>query len=135
MATPLATLADIESTGYEPASTAVEQKLEYLLRMGSALLRSRFLTIDARIANGTLDEQLVKDVLVGMVLRTPSAGNTDTIRSESVSDDTYSVTYVTSTGSGEDEIGITAQEVALLAVPTLEPALPYGTARLRAMLS
>lgn len=132
MPDPLATPDDIEARGHTITDTDKQAKLEHLLRLGSALLRRRFETLDARIADGTLDEELVTDVLVAMVLRAPSIVNPGGIRSESTA--TYSVTYVASAGSGPDELGITAQEEALLA-PDEECVPLFGSARLRAMLS
>lgn len=135
MPAPLATAADIEASGHPVTDTDVEAQLDRLLRLGSALLRLRFDTIDARIANGELDGQLVVDVLVGVVLRAPSFVNPEGIRSESVGDDTYSVTYdgVRSSGGGM-ELWLTAQDVALLA-PLQEYVPIFGSARLRPMLS
>ena len=135
MVDPFATLADIEERGRPISSFEEGAKLEHLLRLGSALLRRRFATIDTRIAAGTLDVELVKDVLVAMVLRAPSVANPGGVRSETVGDDSYSVTYVATSGTGADEVGLTAQEAALLAPVDEAPAPLAGSARLRAMLS
>lgn len=131
----LATVADIEAAGHPQVSLEEQAKLEHLLRLGSALLRRRFATIDARIADASLDEQTVKDVLVAMVLRAPAVANPGGIRSESVSDDTYAVTYAATAGTGDDQVGITAQEVALLSLIEVEPVPLVRSARLRPMLS
>lgn len=131
MAEPLANIADVEARGHPVAD--LDQQVEHLLRLGSALLRRRFVDIDARITADVDFDQLVKDVLVAMVLRAPSIANPGGIRSESTA--SYSVTYVATTGSGEDEIGITAQEAGLLAPPDADPVPMFGSARLRAMLS
>ena len=131
MPAPLAIVADIEARGVTvPLEDSA--KFEYLLRLGAALLRLRFTTLDARIASGDLDAALVADVLVAMVLRAPVVTNPERVRSESVSPDTYSVTYDGSAGG--DELELTAQEVALLA-PREEPAPLFGSARLKATLS
>lgn len=134
MADPLALSADIESRGHPIVDDDEQARLEHLLRLGSALLRRRFSTIDARIAAATLDPVLVADVLVAMVLRAPSTVDPDRIRSESVSDDTYAVTYAGVTGPSGVELWLTGQEEALLTLPTEERPL-FGSARLRAMLS
>lgn len=134
MADPLATVGDIEERG-RPVNDLDEQaKLEHLLRLGSALLRRRFETIDARIAAGTLEAELVADVLVAMVLRAPSVANPGGIRSESVGNDTYSVTYEGVSGPGGLELWLTSPEMALLALPG-ETQTSFGSARLKAMLS
>jgi len=129
--TPLATVADIEARGHPVSDFDEVAHMDHLLRLGSALLRRRFATIDVRIANLTLDAELVKDVLVAMVLRSPSVANPGGIRSESVG--AYSVTYAVTSGSGDDELGLTAQEAALLA-PAEETWAPFGSVRLRAAL-
>lgn len=132
MAVPLATVADIEASGRPVTDTDLEAQLDRLLRLGSALLRLRFDTIDARIANGELDGQLVVDVLVGIVLRAPSIANPEAIRSESTA--TYSVTYDGVKGPAGLELWVTDQELSLLA--SAEESVPlFGSARLRPMLS
>ncbi len=132
MAVPLATAADVEDRGHAICDVTAQQKIEHLLRLGSALLRRRFIDLDVRIGQGDPDEELVKDVLVAMVLRAPSVANPGSIRSETIDD--YSVTYETTAGAGSDMLGITAQEVALLA-PVGTAVAPFGSARLRPMLS
>lgn len=130
----LASLADIEA-GHQIVDSNEEGRLGLFLRLGSALLRRRFSTIDARIADLSLDGQLVKDVLVAMVLRAPSIVDPERVRSESVSDDTYSVTYAGVKGPSGMEVWITETEAALL-MPTDEvSSWSPGSARLRPMLS
>lgn len=135
MAIPLATLADVQARGHSFATVEAEQKMVHLLRLGSLLLRRRFTDLDVRIGQGDPDAETVVDVLVAMVLRAPSVVNPGGIRSESVSDDTYSVTYVATAGSGSDQIGLTAMEAALLAAVDLAPTPVVASARLRPMLS
>jgi hypothetical protein len=134
MALPLATIADVEARGHPVADGDPEARMEHLLRLGSALIRRRFTEIEVRIAQGDPDEETVKDVLVAMVVRASSA-TPEGIRSESVSDDTYSVTYVATAGTGVDQIGLTALEETLLSPVDAAPSPVARSARLRAMLS
>lgn len=77
----LAGTADIEGL-WRPLSPPEETKAWNLLRLASALLRSKVPTVDDRIADNTLDADLVKGVVAGMVVRVLQ--NPGGVRSKSV---------------------------------------------------
>lgn len=68
MATPFATSADVAAR-WRPLTAAESTVADVLVGDASALIRQRFPGIDATIAAGNLDPDLVKMVVAGMVKR------------------------------------------------------------------
>lgn len=114
MAATFATLADVEDSW---RSLAEEEKRPALRKIAqaSAILRNKFATIDARIASGDLDPELVLGVVVSMVVR--ALRNPDGKRQESIEDYAFTRDAVTASG----ELVLTDAEIALLS--------PQGTGR------
>jgi hypothetical protein len=68
MATPFATSADVAAR-WRPLTAAEQTVADTLVGDASALIRARFPGIDASIAAGNLDPDIVKMVVAGMVKR------------------------------------------------------------------
>jgi hypothetical protein len=73
MPDPFATVADLESR-WRPLSSEEQARAEVLLADASAILRAGCSTIDARIAEGTLDPELPEMVTCSMVRRAMIGG-------------------------------------------------------------
>lgn len=100
--------------------------VEGLLRYASAIARSRVPSIDARIDDGTLDPQVVADVVASMVIR--AMRNPTGVTAETIGPVSYSVSARVAAGYLYLDDG----ELSLLG-PLPEPgARGFGTIRLRA---
>lgn len=132
---PLATVGEVEAQfgKLSPGQTALTSTL---LRAASKLIRSRFPKIDAQIAAGVLDPEVVALAAVSMVLRV--LRNPQGLRSEAVGP--FSRAYDTSAAAGlvvltADEESIlvpararTGRAGTIMARPGLAP-YPYGIRR------
>lgn len=86
-------MADLATTGdiaaqWRALSTEEETRATALLPRASAIIRARFPTIDDRIANGVIDEEIVKGVAVDMVVRVLDRP-TDDVSSVTTDDTTF----------------------------------------------
>lgn len=116
----LATLEDVEAV-WRPLADDEWIQVDRLLTIASAVARSRVALIDERIAAGTLDADLVANVVASMAVR--ATKNPDGVRSTTVDD--VAITFDTArTGGG---VSITPEEIALLS-PRSAPRV--GTIRL-----
>lgn len=113
----LATQDDVESLWRALTGDEIDQ-VEAMLRYASAILRARVPSVDARIDDGTLDPQVVTDVVASMVIR--ALRNPTGITQESIGPVSYSI----STKVGSGYLFLTDDELYLLS-----PAGLPGTAR------
>lgn len=125
MAEPFATVDDVHDL--RPLSGSERGLAQTLLRYASALMRRQVPSLDARIADGTLDPLLPQLVAVQMVVRV--LRNPDGIRQETVGPS--SITYDTTQAVGQ--LMLTAADLATLSPPGTGFAL--GTRRLGAGLA
>lgn len=107
MSAPLATPAHI-AVEWRELTAAEETKAWRLLARASAMVRDRVPTVDARMADGTLDVTLVEGVVVDMVLR--AMRNPDGFVQRTVGE--VSVSFGRDVPAGR--LTITAEELALL---------------------
>lgn len=105
--TAFATMHDVEAA-WRPLTAAqlliIDSRLDYV----SAIIRARVIGVDARIAAGTLDSELVKHVTVDVVLR--NLKNPEGKSQEQIEDYRYVRDKTTSSG----QLFLTDQEVDLL---------------------
>lgn len=80
MAEPLADVNDVENAG-RLLSDDERGYAEHVLRMASALVRADIVALDERIAKGTLDPELARDVVVAITKR--ALNNPDNARGRS----------------------------------------------------
>lgn len=114
MAAPFATPDDL--AGMWRTLTADEQTMATnLLRVASAIIRSRVPGIDARLTAATLDPDLPLAVAVGMVRRAMS--NPAMLRARAAGP--YSETY-------NDSVALQWLEITDAELALLQPALPGG---------
>lgn len=125
MTSPLAGISDVEAA-WRPLGDTETAKAGVLLVRASAIVRSKIATVDARLADGTLDDDLVSGIvgdMVARVLRNPEA-----VRQKSVG--SVSVAYDTVPGQG---LYLTDEELSLLRTSSTRKG-PVGTADLRRAL-
>ena len=118
--TPLATVAQLEAI-YRPLTDTERPVVTALLARASRILRARMPDVDARIAAGTLDAELVADVVSAAVLRTVRGRGIDdpdrpALRAETVGP--FRRDFDTSVATASVELAFTAGELALLAPPS-----------------
>ena len=109
---PLAVVGQVVDQ-FGPLTAAQDAQTRALLRAASKLVRGRFPGIDAMIADGTLDVEVVALGVTNMVLRV--LRNPKGLRSETVGP--FSRSFDTSSAAGE--LVITAAEEAMF-TPTVE---------------
>lgn len=90
----LATVDDVESR-WRPLTTEEQQRALVLLDDASAVIRTRFPSIDTQIAYGDVAQEAVIATAVAMVVRVMS--NPEGVSQETI--DSYSVTYRERSGS------------------------------------
>lgn len=110
-----ATVADLEDRW---RSLSVEERFraEVLLADASRRVRARFLTLEARLAAGTLDPMTVVDVVTGMVRRVLMAGDTENVTQQAQAAGPFSLSQ--SFGNPMGNLYLTAEDVALLRDPS-----------------
>lgn len=120
----LTTLARVEAL-WQPVPSTLTAKVTALLGMASRLVRHAYPDIDARIADGSIDSDLVADVATQMIVRV--LANPEGLKSVTVDD--IRAERDTSVWSGH--LVITDAELALLApvatstvMGTIVPAWP-----------
>lgn len=106
-----ATLADVEEMIGTVDSDDVD-KVNALLRRASALVRAQVATIDLRITNGTMDPQVVADVVTDMVIR--FLRNEEGVKQETIGP--TAVTYDPLVAAGR--LFLSPDELFLLVPPT-----------------
>lgn len=128
---PLAVLGDV-ATPFGPMTAAQEGLAKYLLRVASALVRSRFPQVDAQLRAGVLNGDVVANTVATMVLRV--LRNPQGLRAKSVGP--FSYTYDTSVAAGELVLSV-ADEAAFTPVTDTAAAAvtAFGTVRIRAGLA
>lgn len=119
MAADLTSTAQVEAL-WQPVPTAQAPRVTALIGMASRRIRAAFPDIDARIASGGIDVDLVSDVATAMVVRV--LRNPEGLREVSVDD--YRAVRDSTLSSGE--LGLTDAELELLA-PTAAAAGGLGT--------
>jgi hypothetical protein len=127
MADPFATPTDVAAV-WRPLSDAEEAVAATLLSYASTLVRVNVPGIDDRITAGTLDADLPKMVVVGMVkgaMDRPAGAKSLT---ETTGPYTRSITYAEAVTSGL--LGLSAADLALLTPASDLPAAPVGSIRL-----
>jgi hypothetical protein len=122
----LATQDDVESL-WRPLTRDEAQGIDGMLRFASGIVRVRVPSVDARITEGTLDRQLVADVVASMVLR--AIRNPTGVRTETVGPVSYTVDSNVAAGY----LYLDPAELALL-VPPASASRALGTMRLHAGL-
>lgn len=103
---PLATIGEVANQ-FGSMTPAQEGLTSWLLRAASTMVRARFPLVDANIAAGLLDPEVVSLVVVNMILRV--LRNPQGLRSETVGP--FSRAYDTSVAAGllafsDDELGM-----------------------------
>lgn len=121
---PLATVAEV-AIQYGSLTAAQEGLTKWLLRAASKMIRARYPGIDARIAAGTVDGDVVALVAAAMVLRV--LRNPAGLRAKTVGP--FSYTYDTTVAAGL--LAISADEAGML-VPVTVGARGVGTIRVTA---
>lgn len=124
MADPFATLDDVTAL-FRALTEAEAPVVERLLALASRVVRAQVPSIDERISAGTLDPELVRDVVAGMVVR--ALRNPAGVKQQAVGP--MSVTYDGLAGL----VYLAAQELAQLQ-PVGSPSRRVGTIRLAAGL-
>lgn len=122
----LATIEQVASLG-RPLSPAERELGLAWLPVASAIVRARVSTVDARVAAGTLDAQLVAYVVAQMIvtaLDRPGAGVTQ--RSETVGPISRSESYDKANAAG---LGLTGAWLAML-LPAASATAGIGSIRL-----
>ena len=119
MAAPLAELHDVEAVWRALADDERSTALQ-LLGFASAVVRHKVPTVDARVAAGTLSDDVVRLVVAGMVAR--AMRNPDRVRSRQVG--AVSVTFADPAPLGLD---LTGEELALLAARPAAGVAGWGT--------
>jgi hypothetical protein len=121
---PLAAVGDVASQ-FGDLTPAQEGITSWLLRAASKMVRARFPLVDAHLAAGKLDPDVVALAVANMVLRV--LRNPGGLRSETVGP--FSRTYDTTVAAGL--LAISTQEIAMF-TPIPDPlAIPVGTIRVR----
>lgn len=126
---PLATVGDVAEQ-FGAMTTAQEGLASGLLRAASAMIRARYPSVDAWIADGRINGDLVALAATNMVLRV--LRNQGGLRSETIGP--FSRTYDTTYAAGLLVLGKDEQSLLIPPVSTNVGA-PIGTARLRAGLA
>lgn len=98
--TDLASVDELEKT-WRPLTAAEITSASVWIRRASALLRQEVPSVDARIANGSLDADVVASVVESMVRRVMTNPDGARSMSDTVEDVTLSVTF-----SGEADGGL-----------------------------
>ena len=123
----LATQDDVESLWRALVGDEIVQ-VDGLLRYASTIVRSRVPSVDVRIDDGTLDPQIVADVVASMVIR--ALRNPTGVSQESIGPVSFSVSTLVAAGY----LFLSDDEAALLAPSGLPGARGFGTIRLYAGL-
>lgn len=97
---PFATHQDV-STAWRPLTPIEQQRADYLLGFASWRIRRRWPDVDDRLAAGTLQEQDLKHVVVGLVLQALPTAPQPGARSWQVSSGSESRSITLGAASGE----------------------------------
>lgn len=122
---PLAVLGDVQEQ-YGTMTTAQVQLTTALLRAASALVRSRYPSVDAQIAAGLINPDVAALAVTNMILRV--LRNPDGLRSETIGP--FSRTY--DTGAAAGLLVISDDESPIFAPPAGAGNFSIGTIRVQA---
>jgi hypothetical protein len=121
---PLATVGEVGNQ-YGSMTPAQEGLASWLVRAASKMIRFRYPQVDAQIASGLLDGDVVALVVANMVLRV--LRNPGGLRAETTGP--FSRSYDTSVAAGL--LGLSAEELTMLTPTQLQGWAPASTIRLR----
>jgi hypothetical protein len=124
---PLAVVGDV-SAPFGTMTAAQEGLTGYLLRMASKLVRSQYPNIDAQIAAGQLDAEVVALNVAAMVLRV--LRNPQGLRGKSVGP--FSYTYDTTEAAGQLVIGKNEASAFTPVTAAAAAATAFGMTRIKA---
>lgn len=124
---PLAVLGDVSAL-FGGMTAAQEGLTKYLLRAASALVRSRFPTVDAQVSSGVLNPDVVALAVTNMILRV--LNNPNGLRAQTIGP--FSYTYDTSVAAGLLVLGGDEEVVFTPVSTTATAAGAFGTVRIQA---